>query len=108
MAEPVSLQTPRGPYRLSLVDQSQAGAGAWTMTLSVEHAGGLEKFAWRCHIHPDLLQRSAIADSDEACALLARWLEGQFDAIREAALKSIRSERRLAEIEFDDAHPGPF
>jgi hypothetical protein len=108
MAEPVSLQTGRGSYRLSLVDQAQAGEGPWTMTLSAEHAGGLEKFAFRCHIHPNLLERSSIADTDAACALLARWLEARFEEIRETALKSIRAERRLAQIEFDEAHPGPF
>ena len=108
MADPVLLNTARGAYRLSLVEQTAAGVGPWMLTLSAEHAGGLEKFAFRCHIAPELLEEAAIADPTVACARLAGWLEKQFEQIREAALKSIRSERRLAEIEFDEACPGPF
>jgi hypothetical protein len=108
MADPVPLNTARGAYWLSLVEQTAAGAGPWVLTLSAEHAGGLEKFAFRCHIAPQLLEKAAIADPMAACARIAGWLEGQFEQIRETALKSIRSERRLAEIEFDQARPGPF
>jgi hypothetical protein len=108
MAEPVSLQTPRGTYRLNLVEEAQVGVGPWTMTLSAEHAGGLEKFAFQCRIAAELVQRSGITDCDGARARLAPWLERQFEAVREAALKSIRSERRLIQIEFDQANPGPF
>jgi hypothetical protein len=108
MAEPVPFQTPRGTYRLNLIDEAQVGVGPWSMTLSVEHAGGLEKFAFQCHIAAELVERSGVADCDEACARLAPWLERQFEAVREAALKTIRSERRLVEIEFDHANPGPF
>jgi hypothetical protein len=107
MPQPALLNTPRGVYRLSLVEAA-ASEGVWTLTVSAEHAGGLEKFALRCHIAEPLLQHAAIADAAAACARLAGWMEGQFEQIREAALKSIRSERRLAEIEFDQARPGPF
>jgi hypothetical protein len=108
MAEPTLLNTARGAYRLSVVEQSAAPDRTWRLTLAAEHAAGLEKFAFCCHIAGQLLQKDAIADLDAACARLAGWLEGQFEQIREAALKSIRSERRLAEFEFDESRPGPF
>ncbi|HEV3115066.1 MAG TPA: hypothetical protein VGY99_31665 [Candidatus Binataceae bacterium] len=108
MADPLLLNTARGAYRLSAVEQTAAGGGAWVLTLSAEHAGGLEKFAFRCHIAAELLEKAAISDSTAACARIAGWLEGHFEQVREAALKSIRSERRLAEIEFDQGNPGPF
>lgn len=108
MAEPLLLNTARGAYRLSLVEQTAAGGGPWVLTLSAEHAGGLEKFAFRCHIAPRLLVKAAITEPTAACARIAGWLEKQFEQVREAALKSIRSERRLADIQFDQADPGPF
>ncbi|HKD66657.1 MAG TPA: hypothetical protein VKB84_07425 [Candidatus Binataceae bacterium] len=108
MASPILLQTSRGAYRLSLAEESTSNAGPWTLTLAAEHAGGLEKFAFRCRIAAALVEQSAVADPGAACAKLAGWLQGQFEQVREAALKSIRSEHRLAEIELDEAHPGPF
>ncbi len=108
MAEPTLLNTARGVYRLSVAEQSAAPERTWTLTLGAEHAGGLEKFAFRCHIAGQLLQKAAVVDPEAAFVRLAHWLEGQFEQVREAALKSIRSERRLAEIEFDEAYPGPF
>jgi len=39
---------------------------------------------------------------------IAPWLEREFEQTREAALKSIRTERHLLEISFDPTNPGPF
>jgi hypothetical protein len=109
VAEAAALvQTARGAYRLTLVDKAGPGGGPWTLTVAVEHTGGMEKFGLRCHIAGDLVQKSAIVDHAAACLRLASWLEGQFEQVREAALKSVRSERRLAEFAFDQERPGPF
>ncbi len=101
----VEFDTSRGRYRLSVAGQESV-CGAASLTLSAEHAGGLEKFAFRCIIASALLQR--VGGVEAAPQRLAGWLERQFEQIREAALKSIRSERRLAEFGFDPASPGPF
>jgi len=64
--------------------------------------------ALRCRIATALI---GAADSDSPEKLIERiapWLEREFEQTREAALKSIRTERRLLEISFDAAHPGPF
>jgi hypothetical protein len=108
MAEPALLNTTRGPYRLRVAEPAACDEGWWTLTLAAEHQGGLEKFAFRCRIAGALLQRGTLADSAAACARLAVWMEGQFEQVREAALKSIRAERRLMEFEFDESRPGPF
>ncbi|MGO9060576.1 MAG: hypothetical protein ACLQU2_24800 [Candidatus Binataceae bacterium] len=108
MADPALLNTARGTYRLSVAEQAASDEGSWTLTLAAEHQGGLEKFAFRCRIAGAVLQRAAVADSAAACVRLAAWLQGQFEQVREAALKSIRAERRLLEFEFDESRPGPF
>jgi hypothetical protein len=55
------------------------------------------------------LLRSADSDSSEKLIeRLAPWLAREFEQTREAALKAIRTERRLHEISFDVANRGPF
>jgi hypothetical protein len=39
---------------------------------------------------------------------LAPWFEREFEQTREAALKSLRSERKPLVLRFDREHPGPF
>lgn len=108
MAQPPLLNTARGIYRLTIAEESVPADGWWILTLAAEHQGGLEKFAFRCRIAEPLLQRTSVTDSPAACSRLAVWLQGQFEQVREGALKSIRSERRLAEFKFDETQPGPF
>ncbi len=95
-------------YRLNIVEQNTAPDGTWTLTLAAEHAAGLERFVFRCRIAAPLLQKGTITDPQAACASLARWLEGQFEQVRETSLKAIRSEHRLSEFAFDALQPGPF
>ena len=108
MAEPALLKTARGAYRLSVAEEAGPDGDAWTLTLAAEHAGGLEKFGFRCRIAEALLKQAGIGARRNPGARLAGWLEGHFEQVREAALKSVRSERRLAEFEFDESRPGPF
>jgi hypothetical protein len=39
---------------------------------------------------------------------LAPWIEREFEQVREQALKSIRSDKRLFELGIDQGRPGPF
>jgi len=48
------------------------------------------------------------ASADAIVARLAPWIEREFEQVREAALKTIRGERRLNEIIFDTSTRGPF
>jgi hypothetical protein len=76
------------------------------LTAALEQADGLERVAIRFRV---LGHRSGEAPPrEQLLSTLVSWLQGAFEQTREAALKSIRSERKLLEIVFDQANPGPF
>jgi hypothetical protein len=86
----VRLQTARGAYLLSVIgepERSQAGA---VVTLNLERTDGIERIAFRCAIGAALAARALPIEES-----LAPWIQRQFETLREAALKSIRSEGKL-------------
>jgi hypothetical protein len=100
------LNTPRGNYAIVNARPIEHSADAMVLTVSLERADGIEKVALRFRI-----ARSLISSADAPEKLIERiapWLEREFEQTREAALKSIRTERKLLEISFDATHPGPF
>jgi hypothetical protein len=97
---PIELRTGRGIYRLAAAAPSEDAPDAVTLTLALERADGIERVVFRCHIARALLDA---AQADDLMARLAPWIERDFEQIREAALKSIRTERRLFELAFDAA-----
>jgi hypothetical protein len=100
------LNTGRGIYAIVNARPMERTADDVVLTLSLERADGIEKVALRCRVATSLL---AAADSPEKLIeRIAPWLEREFEQTREAALKSIRTERRLHEICFDSTNPGPF
>ena len=101
----IALKTGRGGYLLKEVAPAIRAGEATVLTLAIESANGIERVAFKCAIADEL------APGDDAAAILARvapWVEREFEITREAALKSIRSERRMHEISFDAANRGPF
>ena len=103
-----TLKTGRGIYAIASTAPVARAAGSVVVTLSLEWADGIEKVAFRCRIAAGLI---GAADSDSPEKLIERiapWLDREFEQTREAALKSIRTERRLLEISFDSTNPGPF
>src|ERR1700730_4898373 len=94
----VDLKTPRGLYSLTLARPPESLPNATLLTLSLEHRDGIEKVAFQCRIDAELV---ASADTNPLLERLAWWVEREFETTREAALKSIRSERRLLEVVFD-------
>jgi hypothetical protein len=102
----LELNTARGKYRLELAGAPEQAHDALVMTLALERADGIEKVVLRCRIASSLL-----ADAREPDAILVSlkpWLEREFEMTREYALKSIRSERKLLELSFDESNRGPF
>lgn len=100
------LNTPRGIYTIANARPLERTDDAAVITLSLERADGIEKVALRFRIATGLI---GAADSPEKLInRIAPWLEREFEQTREAALKSIRTERKLLEISFDTTHPGPF
>ncbi|HLK85780.1 MAG TPA: hypothetical protein VKT27_04670 [Candidatus Binataceae bacterium] len=102
------LNTPRGVYRLTLAAPAAVGAEQISLTLSCERADGLERVGFICEIARAGLDAVATNDPAALLARLAPWLEREFERTREAALKSLRSERTPLVVRFDREFPGPF
>jgi len=105
----LSLSTPRGIYLVSTVGPPERTPSGLTITLRLERADGIEQLALKCAVAMELLGPGAeAATADSIARRLMPWLEREFEATREAALKSVRSERRIFEIDFNRDHPGPL
>ena len=102
----VEISTGRGVYRLSAAAPLECTGGNVVLTLAMERADGIERIVTRCRIARALLGEPP--ETDAIIEQLKGWLAREFEATREAALKAIRSERRLHEIMFDQANHGPF
>lgn len=102
----VEFLTGRGRYRLVAVTPLEMAPGELALTAALEQADGLERVGIRLRV---LGHRPGEAPTrEQLLSTLGTWLEGAFEQTREAALKSVRSERKLFEIVFDQANPGPF
>ena len=100
------MKTGRGNYAIANARPIEQTADSVVLTLSLERADGIEKVALRFRIATNLI--GATDPPEELIERIAPWLEREFEQTREAALKSIRTERKLLEISFDATHPGPF
>lgn len=94
----VEIRTGRGLYRVVEAAPAAIAAGVIVLTLALERADGIERVVFRCRLNGGLAGTVA---PDALIAKLQPDLEREFEMIREAALKSIRSERKLHEITFD-------
>ena len=103
---PTNLNTARGIYAITSARPLERSADAVVLTLSLERADGIEKVALIVRIATSLI--SAYDSPEKLIERIAPWLEREFEQTREAALKSIRTERKLHEISFNANHPGPF
>lgn len=79
-----------------------------TLTLAYERIDGLERVGFLCVVAREFADNDEPGDSGALLERLAPWFEREFEQTREAALKSIRTERRPLTVRFDGAHPGPF
>jgi hypothetical protein len=119
----LKFRTGRGLYRLAPVAAPEAAGDSIVLTLALERADGIERVVFRCRIgralvdhepgaDPDVPDRADSRDEpivqDDLITRIAPWVEREFEATREAALKSIRSEHRLYEVVFDATNRGPF
>ena len=100
------MKTGRGIYAIANARPIERTADSVVLTLSLERADGIEKVALRFRIATNLI--GAVDSPEKLIERITPWLEREFEQTREAALKSIRTERKLLEISFDATHPGPF
>jgi hypothetical protein len=104
----IQFSTGRGLYRLASVAPLESDRADVVLTLGLERVDGIERVVFRCRISRALLLPNDDMNSEALVGRLQPWIEREFEQTREAALKSIRSERKLLELSFDDAHRGPF
>lgn len=102
----LELQTARGMYRLQLAGVSERLPDALVVALALERGDGIEKVVLRCRIASSLLGGEHAPET--ILKKLKPWIEREFEMTREYALKSIRSERKLLELSFDESNRGPF
>lgn len=100
------MNTGRGIYAIVNARPIERNADSVVLTLSLERGDGIEKVALTLRIANSLI--GADDSSETLIERIAPWLEREFEQTREAALKSIRTERKLLEISFNPTHPGPF
>ena len=98
----------RGLYRLTLAAPPAITADGITLTLNFARADGLERVGFLCTIARAITGTPDESEIDAMLSRLAPWFEREFEQTREAALKSLRSERRPLIVRFDREHPGPF
>ncbi len=101
----VVVQSGYGAYRLMATAPPQHDQDALMLTLVLERSDGIERIGLRCRIDHQLVAESNV---DQLLEWLASWIERNFEHTREAALKSIRAERKLLELSFDGENRGPF
>ena len=102
----VEIVTGRGVYRLTAAAPLAYVNSSVVLTLAMERADGIERVVTRCRIAQELAGEAP--DAEGIIERLKGWVAREFETTREAALKAIRSERRLHEITFDQANRGPF
>jgi len=102
----LEILTGRGVYRISAAAPLECTSVNVVLTLAMERADGIERVVTRCRVARELVGEPP--ESDAIIERLKGWLAREFELTREAALKAIRSERRLHEIIFDQANRGPF
>jgi hypothetical protein len=102
------INTGRGLYQLSLAAPPAIAADEITLTLGFERVDGLERVGFMCTIARAIAPAPGDFDAGAMLSRLTPWFEREFEQTREAALKSLRSERRPLVVRFDREHPGPF
>lgn len=105
----IEFNTGRGRYRLGAAGALEKLPDAVSITLVLERSDGIEKVAFKCTVSSNLLDREVEAvDAVWLTDQLALWIEREFEMTRELALKSIRTERSLMTLTFDESNRGPF
>ena len=94
----VNLKTARGLYHLVLAATAEKVDADVVLPLALVRADGIERVVFRCRIEGELKGYTTVSSIDAVIERIAPSIEREFEAVREAALKSIRSEGKLLEI----------
>jgi hypothetical protein len=94
----VNLKTARGVYHLVLAAAAETVGLGIILPLALVRADGIERVVFRCRIEGALTDDVTQSSIDAVIERITPSIERDFETIREAALKSIRSEGKLLEI----------
>jgi hypothetical protein len=94
----VNLKTARGLYHLVLAAAAEKIDADIVLPLALVRADGIERVVFRCRIEGALSGDVSASSVDAFIERIAPSIEREFETVREAALKSIRSEGKLLEI----------
>jgi hypothetical protein len=94
----VELKTGRGVYRLNLAAAPESAGADLILPLALARADGIERLVFRCRVEGAIGDNEAASSVARLIERIAPAIEREFEIIREAALKSIRSEHKLLEI----------
>jgi hypothetical protein len=98
-----SIKSGRGTYHLKSAGAPERVGDSWLLTIALERADGIEKIALRCRVPgPPENDGGETAAVEKLLQHIAPRVERDFEHLREEALKSIRTERRLFEFAFED------
>jgi hypothetical protein len=91
-----TLKSGRGAYRIALAAPPEEDGADLLLTIALERADGIERFALRCRVARP--QEESTGGTEALLEAIGAQIERDFEQIREAALKSIRTERKLLEL----------
>jgi hypothetical protein len=94
----VNLKTARGSYHLVLAAAAETVGSAIILPLALARADGIERVVFRCRVERALTDDVTPLAIEAVIERIAPSIEREFETLREAALKSIRSEGKLLEV----------
>ncbi|HEX4211285.1 MAG TPA: hypothetical protein VHY56_12890 [Candidatus Binataceae bacterium] len=94
----IDFLTGRGLYRLDLAGPPETVDSDVILPVALARTDGIERVVLRCRIEGAPSGDAPQPSIDWSLERIAATLERDFEIVREAALKSIRSERKLLEI----------
>jgi hypothetical protein len=94
----VNLKTARGLYHLVSAATPEKVDANVVLPLALVRADGIERVVFRCRVESALMGDMTTSSIDAVIERIAPSIEREFETVREAALKSIRSEGKLLEI----------
>jgi len=102
------IQTGRGNYWIKLLGEPERSADRITLTLVLERDDGIERVAFRCSIMKNLVPSASAEDPSTLLPGIAQWLTREFEQVREAALKRLRTEHQLLEVSIEPSALGSY
>jgi len=93
---------------LDLAGEAEPAADGIVLPLKLEHQGGIERIVFRCRIERARFESPSAERPEVLVERVAPLIEREFEYVREQALKSIRSDKKLFEFRINPGPCGPL